>query len=266
MPSLHALSDSELPVPLGFRSGKKGVHNTRTVMIEDLRVLFSEVPPSATAEGYREAIVDENVLGKRTHSTRKYTAQRLSELYGLDPTVPLFRLFRHYWGVSQTGRELLAMLLALARDPLLRLTAKSVLEMPLGTRFDKTKLQEVIRSETGERFSETSVKKISRLAGSSWTQSGHLEGRYKKTRQRPACMPANTSFALLLGYLGGARGALLFETFWARVLDAPDFEAKEHAKSASRRGLLTYRNAGGVIEVGFSEVLTEEEHAASTRE
>jgi hypothetical protein len=158
------------------------------------------------------------------------------------------------------------MLLALARDPLLRLTADSVLEMDPGTRFDKTKLQAMIRNETGDRFSETSVKKISRLAGSSWTQSGHLEGRYKKTRRRPHCMPANASFALLLGYLGGARGALLFETYWTHILDAPDFEVKEHAKSASRRGLLTYRNAGGVIELGFSQVLTEEERAEVTHE
>jgi hypothetical protein len=49
-------------------------------------------------------------------------------------------------------------------------------------------------------------------------------------------------------------------------LDAPDFEVKEHAKSASRRGLLTYRNAGGVIELGFSQVLTEEERAEVTHE
>jgi hypothetical protein len=232
-------------------------------MVDDLRMLMEQLPSSAAAAEYRGVVVEGNVLGKRTHSTRKYTAQRLSELYGLDPEVPLFRFFRHYWETSQTGRDLLAMLLALARDPLLRLTADAVLDLTPGERFDKTTLQTVIRRETGERFSETSVKKISRLAGSSWTQAGHLEGRYKKTRQRPTCMPSNVSFALLLGYLGGARGALLFDTFWTRVLDAPDFEMKEHAKSASRRGLLTYRNAGGIIEVAFPEVLTDEEQTES---
>jgi hypothetical protein len=64
---------------------------------------------------------------------------------------------------------------------------------------------------------------------------------------------------LLLGYLSGVRGTLLFDTFWTKVLDAPDHEVHERAKAASRRSLLTYRNAGGIVEVDFSMILTEDE-------
>jgi len=249
-----------LPGEWGFRSGQKGVHNTRTMMLADLEVLLDEVPATASKADYRSAVVDENLLAKNTHSTRRYTAQRLAELYGLDPEIPVFRTFRHYWGVAcEQGRPLLAMLLALARDPILRLTADPILSMGVGESFEKTVLQKVLVAETGDRFSETSIKKISRMTGSSWTQSGHLEGRYNKTRQHPVCTAANTAYALLLGYMTGVRGALLFDTFWTRVLDAGDHDVHERAKAASRRSLLTYRNAGGVIEVDFSMILTQDE-------
>lgn len=244
---------------MGFRSGEKGVHNTRTIMLSELDTLLNALPEEAPNAKYRSAVVDENLLAKNTDSTRRYTAQRLSEVYGLDPGLPVFRTFRRYWGASKQGRPLLAMLCALARDPMLRITANSILEMESGERFDKSKLQEVIAQHTGDRFSETSIKKISRMAGSSWTQSGHLEGRYKKVRQRPECTPANTAYALLLGYLCGVRGALLFETFWTRILDASDYELHDQAKAASRRSLLTYRNAGGIIEIDFSTILTRDE-------
>lgn len=248
-----------LPTEFGFRSGQKGVHNTRTMMLTDLADLLAELPPDTSTEEYREAVVEQNLLAKNTASTRRYNFQRLTELYGLDPEIPLFRIFRALWDQGERGRSLLAMLLALARDPMLRLTAKPVLAMEAGERFDKTEVQRVVKEETGDRFSETSIKKISRMAGSSWTQAGHLEGRRKKTRDRPEVTPANTTYALVLGALCGVRGELLFDTFWARVLDAPEHELHDQAQAASRRGLLTYRNAGGIIEVDISPVLTPSE-------
>lgn len=257
MPTATEIS---LPDAWGFRSGQKGVHNSRTLMLSDLVTLLSEVPQDASNADYRQAVVEENVLAKNTHSTRRYIAQRLSQLYGLDADITLFRTFRQYWDVAPgEGHPLLALLLALARDPILRMTAESILAMEAGETFDKADLQKVISEQSGERFNETSIKKISRMTGSSWTQSGHLKGRYNKTRQRPNCTPENTAYALLLGYLSGVRGTLLFDTFWTKVLDAPDHEVHERAKAASRRSLLTYRNAGGVVEVDFSMILTADE-------
>jgi hypothetical protein len=153
----------------------------------------------------------------------------------------------------------LALLLALARDPILRMTAPPILEMEQGEQLDKANLRETIAEETGDRFNETSVKKIAQMTASTWTQSGHLEGRTKKTRQRPENSPVSTAYALLLGYLCGVCGELLFDTFWASVLDTPGHERMDLAQAASRRNLLTYRNAGGIIEVNFEPVLTSEE-------
>jgi hypothetical protein len=259
MQRTHAQIPDSLPETFGFRTGQKGVHNSRTLMFEDLELLLSELPADALNDDYRRAIREENVLAKNTDSTRHYVGQRLSQLYGLDADIPLFRVFRAFWERDEQGRRMLALLLALARDPILRMTAPSILEMERGEPFDKARLQTVIAKEAGDRFNETSVKKISRMTASSWTQSGHLEGHRKKTRAQPAISAPSTAYALVLGFLCGVRGELLFDTFWAQVLDAPEHELHDQAQAASRRGLLTYRNAGGIIEVDASPVLTPSE-------
>ena len=69
------------------------------------------------------------------------------------------------------------------------------------------------------------------------------------------CRAADVAYALLLGYLQEARGETLFETLWARVLDRPRSELYELAFVASKQGMLEYRNAGGVVEVGFRELV-----------
>jgi len=244
---------------LGFRSGKTGVHNSRTLTLRDLRVVLEEVPSDATNAAYRSAIKEDNILSKDTGSTRHYVAQRLSQLYGLDHEIPIFRVFRHLWDEGEEGRPLLAMLLALARDPILRTTAPPVLEISKGEVLNKEVLEQTIAEVEGDRFNETSRKKIARMTASSWTQSGHLEGRYNKTRTQPVLSVPAAVYALVLGFMNGARGPQLFETFWVSVLDVEEHEVHDYAKRGSRRDLLTYRNAGGMIEVDFSQLLTEQD-------
>ena len=97
------------------------------------------------------------------------------------------------------------------------------------------------------------------MTGSSWTQSGHLEGRAKKVRTRPEVTPATAAYALALGFLTGAPGGRSLDTFWTRVLDTPADRLHDLVQEASRRGLLTYRNAGGIVDVAFDAVLTIDE-------
>jgi hypothetical protein len=108
---------------LGFRWGEKGTHTSRTIMLAELQALLASCEPDAFRESYISAILNDNCLGKRTVATRRLSSQRLSELYALDPDVPLFRVMRRFWYGGGNGHPLLAMLLALARDPLLRASA-----------------------------------------------------------------------------------------------------------------------------------------------
>lgn len=243
----------------GFRNGDRGTHTSRTIMLDELRSLFVNCRPAATREEYLAAIQDENCLGKRTAATRKLSSQRLSELYALDPAVPLYRILRRCWYADRAGQPLLALLLALARDPLLKTTAPLVLRMQPGEELARQRLTDALERAVGSRLNESTINKVVRNAASSWTQSGHLKGRRRKVRQQVVPTPASTAYALLLGYLEGMRGAALFESVWAQVLDAPVSELIQFAADARRLGFMDMRQAGGVIDVSFSRLLSPDE-------
>ena len=80
----------ESALSLGFSNDPAGTHGSRTIMLNELRQLLVATPRDATYDDYRRAIVDDNVLGKRTMATRKESFRRLRELYALLPEVPLF--------------------------------------------------------------------------------------------------------------------------------------------------------------------------------
>src|SRR6266478_7205788 len=107
----------------GFRYGDRGTHGSRSTMLADLRQLLASTPTGASYEDYRLAIMEGNVLGKGTASTRLWAWKKLRELYGLDARLAVFRCFRQLWEAAAQGRPLLAILCACARDPLLRMSA-----------------------------------------------------------------------------------------------------------------------------------------------
>jgi len=244
----------------GFRWGQRGTHTSRTIMLDELRAMLANCRPDATRDNYISAIQEDNCLGKRTSATRKLSSQRLSELYALDPEVPLFRVMRRCWYADRDGQAVLALLLALARDPLLRVTAPPVLRMRSGEELARQQMTDALNRAVGSRLSESTLDKVVRNAASSWTQSGHLKGRGRKVRQSVTPTAATTAFALLLGYLVGTRrGAALFETLWAQVLDAPPGELMHLAMDARRLGFLDMSQSGGVIDLAFSRLLAPDE-------
>ncbi len=228
-------------------------------MLDELSTLLDSVPPGAGRADYLTAIIEHNALGKQTAATRKLTAQRLSELYVLDPNVALFRVLRRFWQDDVAGLPLLALLCSLARDPLLRATAEPVLVMASGEELSRQRITDAIHSAVGDRLNDATLDKVVRNISSSWTQSGHLEGRVRKFRQIIRPTPLATAYALMLGYLEGLRGGRLFETNWTRVLDASPAELRNVAAEAKRLNGLDLKSAGDVIEVGFTTVLTPQE-------
>lgn len=243
----------------GFRWGQKGTHTSRTIMLNELRAVLADTSAGAVREDYLRAIHEDNCLGKRTAATRRLSSQRLSELYVLDPQVPLFRVLRRCWAIDRDGQPLLALLLALARDPLLRASALPVLRMRPGEELARQQVTDAVRQAVGGRLSEATLDKVVRNAASSWTQAGHLRGRGRKTRQSVKATPAAAAYALLLAHLAGARGAGLFESPWARVLDAPEGALMDLAMDARRLGLLDMTQGGGVVDVSFGRLLAPDE-------
>ena len=228
-------------------------------MLDELSDLLNTVPGEASREDYADAVVAHNCLGKRTAATRRLSLQRLTELYALKPQVILFRVLRDLWGRNETSRPLLALLLALARDPLLRATASAVVSTPYGHEFARQSMKEALTDAVGDRLNEATLDKVVRNASSSWTQSGHFRGRGRKTRQKVEATPAATAFALLLGFGVGRRGRLLFEAPWVGVLDASPGDLVDVAVDAKRLGLLDLKQSGSMIDVSFPVLFTDKE-------
>ncbi len=243
----------------GFRWGDKGTHTSRTIMLEELDLLLAACPTDVVREQYLAAVEDDNCLRKRTVATRRLSAQRLSELYGLDPDLPLFRVMRTLWYADREARPLLAALLALARDPLLRATAPVVLRMRPGEELARQQLTDAVGRAVGGRLNDSTLDKVVRNTAASWTYSGHLRGRGRKIRQHVVPTPGTVAYALFLGYVLGARADALFRTLWSRVLDAPAEELVTIAVDAKRLGFLDVSQSGGVVEISFARLLTEDE-------
>ncbi|WP_375058841.1 hypothetical protein ACEZDF_17905 [Vibrio alginolyticus] len=60
---------------LGFKFGNSGAHTSRSMMIEELKILLFGRPENATLEDYREDIEVFNVLQKPSENARKYSFQ-----------------------------------------------------------------------------------------------------------------------------------------------------------------------------------------------
>ncbi len=240
----------------GFVIEGLGAHSSRTLMLKELRLLFLACPPTASLREYAAAIVEGNVLLKQTASTCKESLRRLRELYALSSDVLLFRALRELWEQQPEAQPLLALLCAAARDPVLRATALLIFDTPAGITVTPPMIAEAARVQFAH-LNPMTLEGIGRHAASTWAQAGHLRGRVQKTRARAECHSTSVTYALLLGYLCGERGAALFQTPWARLLDAPLLALQEQARAAAQQGWLEYRHVGDVTEIGFRYLLRE---------
>ena len=255
-------SRTKLPQSLGFREGTSSVHTSRTIMLGELSLVLEHVGPQAKNNEYIAAVVEQNLLGKPTQTTRKRTAQRLVQLYALDQARPVFRLLRHFWTADASGRPMLAYLAAAARDPLLRESTPFVVAIPVGNGVTPTQISEHLSEKYPNRFqASTGLATAQRLA-SSWAQAGYLTGKVNKKRSRPVVTPVTVTFALLLGYLCGLRGKMLLDTVWTRMLDRTPAEIADFATEASRQGWMNFKAAGSVFEITFPGLLTPREEKA----
>lgn len=241
-------------VAAGFRSGAQGTHTSRTMMLEELRLVLAATPADARRVEHAAAIIDGNCLSKPTASTRRLTNQRLGELYGLDLGIPLFRVLRRLWDLDANGRPLLALLAALARDPLLAATYFAVVSLPAGAEFQREPMKMALRSFVGDRLNNNILEKVCRNAASTWSQSGHLEGRTFKKRRIVSATPATAAFAIYLAHIAGFRGADIFSSAWLQVLDFDPSRARHFALGAKRLGLLDLRMAGDVVELDLTRL------------
>ena len=169
----------------GMKFSAGGAHISRTMMLKELDAILAAVPVGSNTDDYREAILQRNVLGKTTDSTRQKSLRHLRELYALDEAKPIFKLLRKLHGIDIMSLPLLAFQVAWARDPLLRATTEPVMDALEAEHVETANVARAFEAGFPNQYSELNCNKIARNAASSWTQSGHLAGRAKKNS--PAC-------------------------------------------------------------------------------
>jgi len=245
----------------GFKFNKRSVHTGRTIMLEELSKLIEAVPNAIVYDEYVEAITDQNCLLKRSSSSRKITADFLTELYALDPTLPIFRTLLFFWNRDEEGRPLLAMLCAICRDRVLDNSFKEIKSSAFGAEVQKKQIEKLIDEMEPNRFSESTLQSMARNILSSWTKSGHLKGRREKVRIHVKASPATVAYAIYLGYLTGERGPALFETKYMEINDCSKDTAIELAENASARGWIFFKRVGNVMEISLPNLITKEEAA-----
>jgi hypothetical protein len=250
-PAHMAISESPVLVGLGVKFSPGGTHLSRTLMLKELTRALELLPLHAPFEAFREEIVTRNALGKATESTRKESVRRLRELYGLDESIPLFHALRLLHAQSPTSLPLLALLVTWCRDPVFRATTGTVLNLPEGAEFQTQDIANALKTTFGDQYTENSIQQTARHAASSWTQSGHLAGAARKTRQRVNAPLAAVVLALFLGKHAGFASSSLFANPWLRLLDLNESQARARAGEANRAGLLHLRSVGEVVEVDF---------------
>lgn len=242
--------------PLGFSHAILGPHSARSMMFLEMHNLVCGLPQDTTKDDFPRAIIEENILEKSTLSSRKKSLRHLTELYGLDPSKALFRVF---WILGHEDRDSLPQLClvcAYVRDPILRHSFELIRKLHLGELIERAAMEQHLEIGFPDRFSPTMRKSMAQNVNATWTFGGQLAGRIKKTRQLPEPRPNSAAFAMFAGYLTGLRGERLLDSSYAALVSSNRSQLQAALALASARGLLSLKQAAGIVEFDFSNLLT----------
>lgn len=205
----------------------------------------------------REILVDGNLLKKESYDGRKRTYSYLSKLYGLDREKKNYLGLVKYWDKDSCDTNMLALLCALSRDEALRYSASYILSLNKGEQVDRSLIKDILDEKFAEKYSEKVRQSMLKNLLSSWKQSGHLKGKSKKIRDKPVVTPNAFSYACYLAYLAGFRGNRVFHSPWVQILDLTENEFDILIRDVNRKGLMTVKKAGDIVEVSFPADLME---------
>jgi hypothetical protein len=116
-----------------------------------------------------------DALAKDTVSSRKKSLSHLKELYTLSPENALFVALRRLHRVSPTSLPQIAVLIAMARDPLLRASAEAVHRLAEGASVTPADISKVIERDFPGNYSPKSNTR--RLRSRPLPRRGHRPPR-----------------------------------------------------------------------------------------
>jgi hypothetical protein len=244
---------------LGFSKAGSGGHSARSMMFLEMCALVRALPLAVTEDEFAKAIVEENVLNKPTLSSRKKSLRHLAELYGMDCSKALFRVLWDFGHADMDSLHQLCLVCAYARDPQLRHSFELVRNLRLGELLERAAMEQHLEIGFPGRFSPAMKKSMAQNVLTTWTFGGHLAGKVRKTRQLPEPRPISAAYAMFVGYLTGLRGERLLDSAFAFLVASNRSQLQAALSLASAKGLLSLKQAAGIVEFDFSNLLTSAE-------
>jgi hypothetical protein len=247
-----------VPLDFGTRPGAVGGHTGRTIMFKELHVLLSVGSREYSYIDFKNAVLQQNILGANTQNNRKITWGYLQKLYGFRDT-PLFRNFKSIWNrTPESDRPGLALTVALSRDILLLKSGSWISSLPLGTETPSNFFAEGLRNEFLGKYSLITTASISRNLASSWKQAGWIDA-HKNIRIRGKIGAGALSIALFISWTNGLRGDQLLASPLSQILVKEIEEPFALIWEANRSNFLNFYQSGGIIDIRFPGWLTQEE-------
>jgi len=247
--------------PLGFSKASSGGHAARSMMFLEMRALVRALPLAVTKDDFTKAIVEENVLEKPTLISRKMSFHHLVELYGMDTSKALFRVLWNFGHADLDSLPQICLVCAYARDPQLRHSFELVRTLRLGEVLERAAMEQHLENGFPGRFSPAMKKSMAQNVNTTWTFGGHLAGKRKKTRLLPEPRPVSAAYAMFVGYLTGLRGERLLDSAFASLVASNRSQLQAALFLASAKGLLSIKQAAGIVEFDFSNLLTPAEES-----
>jgi hypothetical protein len=244
---------------LGFSNNTIGGHSARSMMFLEMQILVRGMPLVVNKDDFTKAIIYENILEKPTLTSRKKSLRHLMEIYGLDTSKALFRVFWELAHKDMDSLPQLCLVCAFARDPQLRYSFDLIRTLHLGDVLARSEMEQHLENGFPDRFSPAMKKSMAQNVNTTWTFSGHLAGKAKKTRRLPEPRPVSAAFAMFVGYLTGLRGDRLLDSLYASLVSSNRSQLQASLSLASAMGLLSLKQAAGIVEFDFSNLLTSAE-------
>jgi len=246
-------------IPWGTKPKAIGVHTSRTIMSNELSIIFSKISSeNAVFEDYKTFVLERNGLALHTQSNREITWKNLVQLYGFTDT-PLFRNFKRLWPrLQEQERPVLALVYAASRDSILRSTIPLVRDMPIRTLVNSRLFLDHIEQTFPDRYSKATARSTSQALFSSWTHAHWLggENQVERPRRTAPVGAGSLALALFIAWTEGKRGDQLFGTEIVELLLKEVGEPKALLWEAHRNSFLNYYDSGGISDIRFPGWLT----------
>ena len=92
-------------IKYGFVDQSLGAHLARTIMVDELGLLFRVRSLENDTIDYRKAIIEDNVPAEKDHRDKGSNHTRLRQLYGLTPFIFIFQGNTGIVGCYQTAAD-----------------------------------------------------------------------------------------------------------------------------------------------------------------